>query len=483
MRRIFILLTMAVAAITACTKASSDLEEERINPGSATYTYTITANNGMPEVKTNYDSDGSFKWSDGDAISVLFHNSDAEVKNKFFTLTLVSGANTNTATFSGEIENGYTIGASDGTEADKKIWALFPASDNHSYTEGSNPSFYVQPFVDFTATHFSANIPMYALNAAEGTFSFANLASTYKFTVNGIKDGVSKVKFSVYNQTTFGLSGLWSITDDGKLIVNYGYASPGSEKSTLTYISNVVNNQAVFYVSCHGTFGEFQPVITVTNYATDVPIKTFTASKKDKQNSVTNVKPISLNVSEANGGVYYTPAITIDGDLSDWNEISVLPSSGTSRIREWKFKSDEYNVYFYFKLRKNRSESTKALVIGFNTDNDATTGKTYDQNKIYGNETLVTVYPFTNTSNTEPISFNGLASSSSIEIFGGNTINGLVNVWGYDAGESLSSDSSSTYIELSIPREKLNLPATGTSITIGCAFDFYVTGTQSLILE
>ena len=310
MRRIFILLTMAVAAITACTKASSDLEEERINPESATYTYTITANNGMPEVKTNYDSDGSFKWSDGDAISVLFHNSDAEVKNKFFTLTLVSGANTNTATFSGEIENGYTIGASDGTEADKKIWALFPASDNHSYTEGSNPSFYVQPFVDFTATHFSANIPMYALNKEEGALTFANLASTYKFTVSGIKDGVSKVKFTVYNQTTYGLSGSWPI-DNGKFI-NYNHATPGSANSTLTYIENVSNNTAEFYVSCR-YWGTFQPVITVTNYSTGVDIKTFTAAAAKTPNYMDHVWPITLDVSD---GDYFTPKILINGDFA-----------------------------------------------------------------------------------------------------------------------------------------------------------------------
>ena len=56
-------------------------------------------------------------------------------------------------------------------------------------------------------------------------------------------------------------------------------------------------------------------------------------------------------------------------------------------------------------------------------------------------------------------------------------------MWGYDADEPLTSDDSSTYVELSIPREKLNLPAAGSTITIGCSFDYYVTGTQSITLE
>ena len=479
-------MLMAAAALASCEKQNSFVEQKAQEES---YIYTISAvapdmkdDNAVAQAptRTDYDASGNFSWSAGDAISVLFHNG---ATNKFFTLTTTgSGA---TASFSGEIEAGYTIGASDGDELDKKIWALFPASASHTYTAGSYPSFYVQPSVDFTATHFSANIPMYDLVASEGTaLSFKNLASTYKFVVNNIKDGVDKVTFRIHNLTTFGLSGSYSIAEDGgHTIVNYGYASPGSAKSTLTYVSNVSKNKAVFYVSCHGTYGEFKPSITVTNTATGIDIKTFTATVADKMNDLTKVQPITLNVSEASGGIYYTPAIIIDGNLSDWSAISALPSNNTGRIREWKFKSDAYNVYFYFKLRKNRTGSNP-LAIGFNTDNDTETGLIYDSNKIYGNEALVEAVPFTNVgSGSELIPVVGYDASSSIKIYGGSTTNGSVYVKNYDAGESLGSDSSSTYIELSIPRSQLNLPAAGSTITIGCAFDYYVTGTQSITLE
>ncbi len=173
--------------------------------------------------------------------------------------------------------------------------------------------------------------------------------------------------------------------------------------------------------------------------------------------------------------------ITIDGDMSDWAAIPPYASTQSSRIREWKFKADASNVYFYFSLRKNRSYTGKHLVIGFNTDNDDATGWAYDDDKIIGLEAQASVDPFTNASGSEPVCVNGLAAGS--EVKAASTENGLVNVWGYDAGESLSSDNSSTYIELSIPRDKLNLPATGATITIGCAFDYYVTGTQSITLE
>lgn len=252
------MMLMAAAALASCEKQNNLNVSEVQN---RTYVYTLTAS--APEMveessagpaaaptRTDYSASGVFSWSEGDAISVLFHNGET---NKFFTLTTAgSGA---TADFSGPIEAGYTIGASDGDESDKKIWALFPASENHSYTAGSNPTFYVQPGIDFTATHFSANIPMYDLVALEGTaLSFKNLASTYKFIVKNIKDGVDKVSFRIHNQTTYGLSGSWPVHTDK--YINYGYAAPGSEKSTLTFVGNVTDNQSVFLCSMP-LLGEF----------------------------------------------------------------------------------------------------------------------------------------------------------------------------------------------------------------------------------
>lgn len=370
----YLLLIMAVVTVAACTKPSSDFEDERLNPASSTYTYTVTANNSDLATKSDYNSDGTFKWSAGDAISVLFHNNDAEVKNKFFTLTLVSGANSNTATFSGEIDNGYTIGASDRTSDNKKIWALFPASENHTYTAGSYPSFYVQPSVDFTATHFSANIPMYALNLEEGALTFSNLASTYKFTVKNIKDGVDKVIFKIHNQTTYGLSGSWPIHIDK--YIDYNYATPGSANSTLTYIGNVTNNTAEFYVSCR-YWGNFQPVITVTNYSTGVDIKTFTASAIQQPTTKTYVKPIALDVSDGN---YFTPIIDIDGDMSDWDPTTNNKlTDGTnyravsiegSKWREFKIAYDEIYCYFYAKRNYTSELWTGGGYFWFRFDKD-----------------------------------------------------------------------------------------------------------------
>lgn len=281
-------LLVAAAVITACQKERSETEPivEK-----ATYVYSVKATiSSDAETRTDYDADGKFSWTAGDQISVLFH--DGEI-DRFFTLTAdAAGA---TATFSGTIERGFIIGASDGNADDLKIWALYPASDKHSYVAGSNPSFHVNSSVDFTETGFSANIPMYGLLAEEGAFSFKNLTSTYKFIVKDLDPSVEKVKFVVYNQETYGLSGSWPI-HAGEIYLNYDYATPGSEKSTLTFISNVTDGQAVFYVPTR-YWGKFQPVVRVYDADSDELLKEVTAGKSVQPTSLKNVPQIVISAS------------------------------------------------------------------------------------------------------------------------------------------------------------------------------------------
>ena len=461
-RYLYTMMVMAAAVITSCTKQTLNEEQPTVDSEVSTYTYTVSAN--TIETKSDYDADGKFQWSAGDAISVLFNNG---TDNKFFTLTLTEGAGTHTASFSGPIETGYTIGASDGTEEDQKIWALFPASENHTYTAGSNPNFYVQPSVDFSATHFSANIPMYALNTEEGALSFASLASTYKFIVNGIADGVEKVQFKIYNQTTYGLSGSWPIHADK--YINYGYASPGSEKSTLTFINNVTDNQATFYVPCR-YWGNFKPVITVTNCATGMEIKTFTAGAEKVPNYLDHVWPITLNVSDGN---YFTPTVTIDGDFTDWDDVTEWEStrgsgSSNSRINNWKMQADDYNIYVYLNLATSKIKNSSYFYVGFDTDSNAGTGGSHGG--IGGLEKYVLVYPA--VAGSDPVAMIQGEADPRSEVNG--HWDGSLITWG-NMGES------NTLVEVCIPRSKVGLTESG-SIKVSVAFDWYDTIQQEITL-
>ena len=469
MKRHFLLMSvMAVAAISACTKQPI-VDVQPYEPSStSSYIYTVSAS--TLGTKSDYDAGGHFTWSAGDAISVLFHNGTT---NKFFTLTTTgTGAS---ATFSGTIDAGYEIGASDGTVGDQKIWALFPASDNHSYTAGeANPvSFYVQPSVDFSATYFSANVPMYALNDSEGSFTFTNLACTYKFTVKNIKAGVDKVQFQIHNKTTYGLSGSWTIKLDGSTqFINYGYADPGSAKSTLTYVSDVTSNEAVFYVSCRW-YGTFEPEITVTNCATGVPIKTFTATKEITPNSFTNVQPIALDVSEANGGDYFTPAVVINGDFSDWSALPDIKgdlSGGGSndKIALWKTTADARYIYVYLKQYTSTINNGSYVYVGFDTGAGGT-----DVANMTGVEQYVLVYYC--VSGSDPYEYiHGADPRSKVNGSSDHTL----QTWGVDG---TGVDDGYSFIELSIPRSKVGLTAAG-SVNMALSPNWSATSFQTLVL-
>lgn len=179
----------------------------------------------------------------------------------------------------------------------------------------------------------------------------------------------------------------------------------------------------------------------------------------------------------------YVPAITIDGDMSDWNDIDYsYNNSENSRIRAWKFKSDAQKIYLYLAMRKNRVDGGKNLYIGFDKDNDNATGTSHGD--VTGIEASAKVIPFTNSGEgTEPVGVSGIDSASQVWGDGVGYHDAVVSTAYYDAGESLSSNSSNIYIEVSIPREYLNLPAAGNTITVGCSYGWGTTDKVSVILE
>jgi hypothetical protein len=352
MKHCFIpMMLMAAAALASCEK--SNLNEQKAQEGSYVYTISAMAPDmvdadapAQAPTRTDYDAYGNFSWSAGDAISVLFHNGDV---NKFFTLTTTeSGA---TAKFSGSIEAGYEIGASDGTVSDKKIWALFPASANHTYTAGSNPSFYVQPSVDFTATHFSANLPMYDNLADEGALSFKHLTGAYKFVIKNVDSSVNKIRLTISNQKTYALSGLWPIDGDPKKL-NYDYAEPGSANSCMTLTANVSANQAVFYVPCRRNSGSsFQPIITLYDAETGYTLNKVTASNAKTSPNLGVVQPISISAPgtgnpfwSAYGINWSSESTYVDGDTSANNDA----------IQLMKVKADTRYVYVYLQINANK---------------------------------------------------------------------------------------------------------------------------------
>ena len=318
MKKFFVLFTSLCLLVMACAKeeVESALPEQPSQPGGDAreeyYQFTLTAGVDSELTKTSYADDKTFSWTPGDQISVLFHNGEV---NKFFTLT-TSGSGAS-ATFSGSVETGYELGSSNS----EKI-ALFPAGE-HSYDRTKakydaenypkrGAFFNIPSLTDFTKTHFSANLPMAALGDGENNFTFKHIAGTYKVVFTDIDPSVKKVKLHVKNQLTRALSGDLRLEDGGSH--NYVWwwvsASEGSMEQTVSYVVNVVEGSATFYVPYTNNDAEgFKPIFTLTNADNGYTLK----SVKAKAAFSGDLKPS------------YDHIVRI-----------VIPASGTGTAPAWK---------------------------------------------------------------------------------------------------------------------------------------------------
>ncbi len=342
----FPLLLMAAAAVAACQKKAA-VEE----PAQGSYVFTLRATSPDLDTKTDYTSTGTFSWSEGDAVSVLFHKGD---DNKFFTLTNTSGAGAS-ADFSGTIDEGYEIGGTDGNK-----WALYPAgahSVRFAESDGTKfpINFNIPAVTDYTTSSFSANLPMYALGDDSDQFSFNLLCGAYKFKFTEIS--ASKVKFVVENQTTYRLSGDVKLRNSSGTYLDQAWAD-GVDK-TLTYITSVSDGTAVFYVPCRHYAACFKPIITLYDAETDEVIYTKTATGTNAEGSLEqgHIKPFTISVT---GFEYDFPSkfgipwkdITVEGEGDT--------SSANAGIKTFKAYADESYLYVYFVVDKSRLNTDAA---------------------------------------------------------------------------------------------------------------------------
>ncbi len=177
----------------------------------------------------------------------------------------------------------------------------------------------------------------------------------------------------------------------------------------------------------------------------------------------------------------YTPSvsISIDGNMSDWAAITPLGSTGTDRIRDWKFYSDEDNLYFYLVLRKNRMNTGNDLSLAFKWNDSGTLSV---DNLSRANCTVI-FQPFTNADNNsgdKPTCVDGAISTATIN---GESTSVTINAYGLNPNTSSNSNSDDYYLEISIAKSYIpSLPTSGT-IQIGAGYNWYNTSYQSVTLE
>ena len=340
MKRFYIpFLIMAAAAVTACeTKAVID------EPAEGSYVFTLQASSPDLVTKSDYSASGKFSWGAEDQISVLFHKG---TENKFFTLSNTSGVGA-TATFSGYIDSGYEIGGTDGNK-----WALYPAG-SHSVRFAEEDgvkfpiSFNIPAVTDYTTSPFSANIPMYAFGDDSNQFAFEHLGAAYKFTFTDIE--ASKVKFVVENQTTYRLSGDVKLRNQGGTYLDQAWAD-GVNK-TLTYISNVADGKAVFYVPVRYYAECFKPIISLYNENTDERIYTKTATVAKGIESKGHIQPINISVS----GAVIVPWSYESAFGVDWSASNVVSDAGQTGFNRISAVADATYLYMLAAIQKDALE-------------------------------------------------------------------------------------------------------------------------------
>ena len=404
----------------ACEKQlKSDL------PSEGSYVFTLKADASCIETKTDYTDAGVFSWLSGDCISVLFNNGTVE---KFFTLSTTDSGSS--ASFSGTIEEGYSIGSISGDK-----WALYPASDNHTFN-GTVPSFNIPNEINYTGEgkFYYANIPLYALGDADNTFAFKQLSPVFRFTFTGIPNDVTKVKLVVDNdghQMTGNIA--LEPTSDSSMNGYYlKYSNSGSPK-TVSYICNVKSDQsAVFYVPIRW-WGTFKPTLTLYNASDNSVLITKTAQKATSDNNYARVKRITIPVT---GEVWsYTSLYGIK-----WSEVSESASGvGNSDISAIKATSRDGFIYLYMEINESllplssQNSDESMLQVYFGSGAVSGTGD----------------WKWKNTGLKDDIEFCWLASEGSLSIHEDAEV-GLFNEG------TATTHGGTVYIEI-----KINKPTTG----------------------
>ena len=327
------MMLMATMALASCEKQPAVVTPVNENEP---YVFSLKATAPDIDTRTDYSATGVFSWSAGDQISVLCNNG---TENKYFTLTTAeSGAS---VTFSGPIDAGYSLGElTSGTKI-----ALYPASDHKYVAADSKPiKFNIPAVIDFTTSHYSANMPLYAEGDADNNFAFKNLCCGYKFKFTEVS--AKKAKLVVQNQNTYQLTG--DIPIHSGPYNDNGYADVGSQNGSMTLIANVEDGTVTFYVPFR-YYAPFFPIITLYDAETDGVIYTNTAAAAKQLNSLGEVKPFAISVT---GFVFSFPSRY----GIDWNAetVSAEGDSGstTSGIKVIKAKADASYLYLYFEVEK-----------------------------------------------------------------------------------------------------------------------------------
>lgn len=272
------------------------------------------------------------------------------------------------------------------------------------------------------------------------------------------------------------------------------------------YISNHTAFESIktIKVTCHPDKSWYPSNLVLYAGTAENPSETVITAKSDDNTSTfdlsagnythfklanTSTYAVYLEKVEITGEAGEAPApaptgIKIDGDFSDWADVPGFESSGNT-TKEWKFASDDENIYLYFKIVRSdviaskTDDPTGSGIFPYNwrsyctfiidTDNNPATGtdKTYKDLHLTGAEAWGLFYPFRGNANTasgtdgNPSVVNGVDEQGGVE----TPSTDKVKVYGV-------VEEDFAYLEAEISRASIGSPASGKmTIQVGLSYN------------
>lgn len=485
---------VAVAFVSCSKESAKDITPEPINPVKETITFSASIDLDA-DTKASL-SDHAIHWVEGDVIALANDVNDniescavspdgTDPTKCTFTATAVGGATTYYAVCIGNSITGISFNHST---------AIFTGLNNPKHTFSKNSVTgsslaMAGKSTDKSSISFSPCLALMKIKIAS-----ESVAAKYAGGYSGIRGFNLIIKHS---GSRIHPSGDYSINLSGEMSVSYVANDKGADYIQVSEGSNLMDSDASYYLAVlpagdAETF-QFQPFgFNSSEEATwdgIYPMTLTSAVSIDAGDyfDLGTINPVGLQ--KARDAI--VSAITIDGDMSDWDAVDMYPADALkdafpgdgARILNWKVKSDTQNIYLYFKLvesvAKARGTWSGYLPIGFDTDNDASTGASGSYGLGEGYEARAIAYPLSNAAAADVTFFAPASPCSSNEIkcpISGSSLGGFPTAGCLDG-------AGNAYVELRIPRNKIGSPATATIIRINVAMGSTASGAQTYTLE
>ena len=493
-KTLFVLFAVSALVFASCSKEIRPETTTSFDENAKTITFSASID--VP-ASTKATLDGlSVKWADGDVIGIVSDKGGAikvypvvpnatDATQCTFSIAPVVGATTYYALYTGSSDfSAITFDKATATFSGLNTsrsgfsTAAPTVSDLTMAGKTTTTSITMKPCLALVKLQISSEsvAAVYAQNSETSKY-YSGVRGLYLYQKNGSSNLYSSEDYSV------DLSGAsMVVTASATNYRDYKQINEGTSlmASAEPYYISIIPGGAItgLYITYLG-FGGTNPD---TDYVWDelYPMTLTKSATIDPGDflDLGTLNPVGLKVAADKAAASFTPKITIDGSFDDWDGITEFAndnpvgSSSANRIAAWRATSDAQFIYLYFKIKSGKITSADYSYIytGFDVDNDGAGTYTVPENVGGPCDVQLLMYPFVLGSNPVVCSSseNGHIKYAGAEV-------GKVNVYG-----AIDTDA---YIEVSIPRNKIGSPASGTTINACHSYQGYTTGWHTFDLE